>query len=1003
MGRINVFTLEASITLDASSYESEMAKAAKTAKDTGNAVSTSSSAMESAMIKVPVAADKVAKGMENLGKSTTKASDGIDGVKKTTEETKKPLGEIPPLTQKVKSAFEKLSESVTKQASDLDELKAKYASLYLEQGEESAEAQEVARQITELSTSLGENKAKISEAVDAANKFDTTMHDTSEAVDDVAEAVEDAGDKTNLFADILKANLASGAIISGVKKLAGVVADVGKAAYTSYAQHEQLTDGIKKLYGDAAQAVISNANGAYKSAQMSANSYMSNIMGFSAALVESLNKDQKEAAKVADTALRDVADNANAFGKYTVEELAGVYQALAKGQYQTLDNLMLGFAGTKEGLQQLLDKANELNEEQGIHTQYSINNFADIVNAIHKVQEEMGIAGTASGEAANTIEGSTAMAKAAWENLATGMADSSADMEGLTKDFVDSVFTAGRNIIPRVQQIVTGVGTATVEAISYLRETNSAIDLLVTAFEFAATAATVAGTAIGANMAGKAIANIATIFTANASALAFFTAESGKAAVAEATLNGVFSVSEIAVGVLTGKISLATAAQYAWNTAINANPIGLIAAAVAALAIGIGKATKAHKDFVKELAGEPQTVEEARAKVEELEQQYEEASKARLEAFSSDAGFSGDTVEMERLAEAIKQAKQNLADLEAQEQAAAEEAAKPVNVIKAASEEYAATAQSILEDYQNTYTTIYNGLHDVGSAFTSQIEVAKMSWDDFMGNLKGNTEVLQQIDEDFAFVSEKADLAGISVDGLSQYLASMSTGEQAGFLAGLRDELEDMSGGTDGLSKKLAELMDNVSAYEAAGAETSDGLALAVENVNARMQEAADSYVEKVGDLDQEAEATEAATNTMSGLVAGIDSSTPGVLAKLDSLASQMKSRLTNSFANYTLTIKANIKGSNVPGAKSGLDYVPYDDYLVRLHKGEKVLTAEEARAYRAGESAGASGGADYDGAGFSGGSRGVTIIQNIQSVAQTPVELAAATEAYFTQARWTI
>lgn len=836
----------------------------------------------------------------------------------------------------------------------------------------------------------------------AANVFElfaTISLDT----DEYERKLKDSENKTSTFTDVLKANLASGAIIAGVKKLAGVVADVGKAAYTSYAQHEQLTDGIKKLYGDAAQAVISNANGAYKSAQMSANSYMSNIMGFSAALVESLNKDQKEAAKVADTALRDVADNANAFGKYTVEELAGVYQALAKGQYQTLDNLMLGFAGTKEGLQQLLDKANELNEEQGIHTQYSIDNFADIVNAIHKVQEEMGIAGTASGEAANTIEGSTAMAKAAWENLATGMADSSADMEGLTKDFVDSVFTAGKNIIPRVQQIVTGVGTATVEAISYLRETNSAIDLLVTAFEFAATAATIAGTAIGVNMAGKAIANIATIFTANASALAFFTAESGKAAVAEATLNGVFSVSEIAVGVLTGQISLATAAQYAWNTAIAANPMGVLATAVAALAVGIGKATKAHKAFVKELAGEPQTVEEARAKVEELEQQYEEASKARLEMFTSDAGFSGDTVEMERLAEAIKQAKQNLADLEAQEQAAAEEAAKPANVIKAASEEYAAAAQSILEDYQNTYTTIYNGLHDVGSAFTSQIEVAKMSWNDFMGNLKGNTEVLQQIDEDFAFVSEKADLAGVSIDGLAQYLASMSTGEQAGFLAGLRDELEDMSGGTEGLSKKLAELMDNVSAYEAAGTETSDGLALAVENVKSRMQEAADSYVEKVGDLDQEAAATEAATNTMSGLVAGIDSSTPGVLAKLDSLASQMKSRLTNSFANYTLTIKANIKGSNVPGAKSGLDYVPYDDYLVRLHKGEKVLTAEEARAYRSEKSAGASGGADYDGVGFSGGSRGVTIIQNIQSVAQTPVELAAATEAYFTQARWTI
>lgn len=835
----------------------------------------------------------------------------------------------------------------------------------------------------------------------AANVFElfaTISLDT----DEYERKLKDSENKTSTFADVLKANLASGAIIAGVKKLAGVVADVGKAAYTSYARYEQLAGGAQLMFGDAYDFVAEKARNAYKTVQMSQNDYLQQVNGFATGLKTALGGNVQAAAELADKVITAEADVVAATGN-TQEAVQNAFNGIMKSNYTMLDNLQLGITPTKEGFQQLIDKVNEWNAENGEATAYTIDNLADCQAALVDYIEMQGLAGYAANEAAGTIEGSTASMKAAWQNLATGMADSSADMEGLTKDFVDSVFTAGKNIIPRVQQIVTGVGTATAEAISYLRETNSAIDLLATAFEFAATAATVAGAAIGANMAGKAIANIATVFTANASALAFFTAESGKAAVAEATLNGVFSVSEIAVGVLTGQISLATAAQYAWNTAIKANPIGLIAAAVAALAIGIGKATKAHKAFVKELAGEPQTVEEARAKVEELEQQYEEASKARLEMFSSDAGFSGDTVEMERLAEAIKQAKQNLADLEAQEQAAAEEAAKPANVMKAASEEYAAAAQSILEDYQNTYTTIYNGLHDVGSAFTSQIEVAKMSWDDFMGNLKGNTEVLQQIDEDFAFVSEKADLAGISIDGLAQYLASMSTGEQAGFLAGLRDELEDMSGGTEGLSKKLAELMDNVSAYEAAGTETSDGLALAVENVNARMQEAADSYVEKVGDLDQEAAATEAATNTMSGLVAGIDSSTPGVLGKLDSLASQMKSRLTNSFANYTLTIKANIKGSNVPGAKSGLDYVPYDDYLVRLHKGEKVLTAEEARAYRAGKSAGASGEADYDGVGFAGGGRGVTIIQNIQSVAQTPVELAAATEAYFTQARWTI
>jgi phage-related protein len=835
----------------------------------------------------------------------------------------------------------------------------------------------------------------------AANVFElfaTISLDT----DEYERKLKDSENKTSTFSDVLKANLASGAIIAGVKKLAGVVADVGKAAYTSYARYEQLASGAQLMFGDAYDFVAEKARNAYKSVQMSQNDYLQQVNGFATGLKTALGGNVQAAAKLADKVITAEADVVAATGT-TQEAVQNAFNGIMKSNYTMLDNLQLGITPTKEGFQQLIDKVNEWNAETGEATAYTIDNLADCQAALVDYIEMQGLSNYAAEEAARTIEGSTASMKAAWQNLATGMADSSADMEGLTQDFVDSVFTAGKNIIPRVQQIVTGVGTATVEAISYLRETNSAIDLLVTAFEFAATAATVAGTAIGANMAGKAIANIATIFTANASALAFFTAESGKAAVAEATLNGVFSVSEIAVGVLTGKISLATAAQYAWNTAITANPLGVLAAAVAALAIGIGKATKAHKAFVKELAGEPQTVEEARAKVEELEQQYEEASKARLEMFTSDAGFSGDTVEMERLSEAIKQAKQNLADLQAQEQAAAEEAAKPVNVIKAASEEYAATAQSILEDYQNTYTTIYNGLHDVGSAFTSQIEVVKMSWDGLMGNLHGNTEVLQQIDEDFAFIREKADLAGVSIDGLGKYLASMSDGEKAGFLAGVRKELEDMSGGTDGLSRKFATLMDGISAYEAAGTETSDGLALAVENVNARMQEAADSYVEKVGDLDQEAAATEAATNTMSGLVAGIDSSTPGVLDKLDSLASQMKSRLTNSFANYTLTIKANIKGSNVPGAKSGLDYVPYDDYLVRLHKGEKVLTAEEARAYRAGKSAGASGGADYGGAGFSGGSRGVTVIQNIQSVAQTPVELAAATEAYFTQARWTI
>lgn len=835
----------------------------------------------------------------------------------------------------------------------------------------------------------------------AANVFElfaTISLDT----DEYERKLKDSENKTSTFADVLKANLASGAIIAGVKKLAGVVADVGKAAYTSYARYEQLAGGAQLMFGDAYDFVAEKARNAYKTVQMSQNDYLQQVNGFATGLKTALGGNVQAAAELADKVITAEADVVAATGN-TQEAVQNAFNGIMKSNFTMLDNLQLGITPTKEGFQQLIDKVNEWNAENGEATAYTIDNLADCQAALVDYIEMQGLSNYAAEEAARTIEGSTAAAKAAWENLVTGMADSNADIEELTQNFVDSVFTAGKNIVPRVKQIATGIGTATTEIISYLRETNSTVGLVITVFEGVADAAIVAGSAIVASMAGKAIVNIATVFTANATALAFFTAESGKAAVAEATLNGVFSVSEIAVGVLTGQISLATAAQYAWNTAVKANPLGALAAVVSAVAIATVKATKAQKEHVHELAGKPETVEEATATLEDLREKYENAKIAQDELFKTNPTQWHPSAEMRLYADAIKEAEENLAALEAQEQAAAEEAAKPANVIKAASEEYAAAAQSILEDYQNTYTSIYEGLHNVGSAFTDVVEVTKIKWADAMANINGNSAVLEKMDENFDFISQAAAASGVSIEGFSGFLASMSTEDAAGVLAALRTELEKVGPDSESAKGPLTELADAISRYNEAGSGYSDSLALIVEDVNGRIKEATDNYIAAVGELDQEAEATEAATNTMDGLVSGITSSTPTVLAKLDSLASQMKSRLTNSFANYTLTIKANIKGSNVPGAKSGLDYVPYDDYLVRLHKGEKVLTAKEARAYRAGESAGASGGAGYDGAGFSGGSRGVTIIQNIQSVAQTPVELAAATEAYFTQARWTI
>ena len=233
-----------------------------------------------------------------------------------------------------------------------------------------------------------------------------------------------------------------------------------KKSVDAYGEYEQLAGGIKKLYGDAADDMMNYASVAYKTAGMSANQYMQNVTGFSAALLNSLQGDSKEAAKIADMAMQDISDNANTFGKYTAEELAGVYQALAKGQYMTLDNLNLGYGGTKEGMQQLIDKANELAKAQGMAGDLSIDSYADIVQAIHLVQENLNITGTTEKEAAKTIQGSINMTKAAWQNLVAGFADPEANIAELTKNVITSAGQAAGNVVPAIMQAASGISEA---------------------------------------------------------------------------------------------------------------------------------------------------------------------------------------------------------------------------------------------------------------------------------------------------------------------------------------------------------------------------------------------------------------------------------------------------------------------------------------------------------------------------------------------------------------
>lgn len=250
------------------------------------------------------------------------------------------------------------------------------------------------------------------------------------------------------------AKLGAAAIVAA----ATAVGALTKKSLEEYAEYEQLVGGVETLFKDSADVVMQYANNAYKTAGLSANDYMETVTSFSAALLQSLGGDTEAAAKQADLAITDMADNANKMGT-AMGDIQNAYQGFAKQNYTMLDNLKLGYGGTKEEMQRLIDDANALNAAQGNLTNYSIDSYADIVSAIHDVQTEMGITGTTAKEASTTIQGSLSAMKSAWTNLLTGIGDDSQDLDKLINNFVESTGTAAENILQRLGKIITGIGS----------------------------------------------------------------------------------------------------------------------------------------------------------------------------------------------------------------------------------------------------------------------------------------------------------------------------------------------------------------------------------------------------------------------------------------------------------------------------------------------------------------------------------------------------------------
>ena len=286
----------------------------------------------------------------------------------------------------------------------------------------------------------------------------------------ISEGTTAGGKKASIGLSNLASGFAMGigqAAFGAVEALGSKVVDVGKQAIGSYKDYEQLVGGTETLFGNAAKYVEDYANTAYKSAGLSTNEYLETVNGMAAALNQSTGSVW-QSAKLGNQAVIDMADNANKMGT-SMEMIQNAYNGFSKQNYTMLDNLKLGYGGTKKEMARLLEDATKLS---GI--EYDIENYADIVNAIHVIQEEMGIAGTTQLEATETIEGSLNMVKSAWDNLIAGLGKDDADIGNLIDKLLDSIFGTDKdkgfldNLLPRVETIVSGLDEFAIQLTSRL-------------------------------------------------------------------------------------------------------------------------------------------------------------------------------------------------------------------------------------------------------------------------------------------------------------------------------------------------------------------------------------------------------------------------------------------------------------------------------------------------------------------------------------------------------
>lgn len=419
---------------------------------------------------------------------------GIDGE----AEYRSQLNNIIQQSKTLDAEMKALTSSFDKEAS-AQEKAAKTAGLLEQQiATQQDRIAKLSEMVAKSAEVFGENatetlkwKEALANAQNDLNGMTTRLDEIENGVDDVNDSMEEGEKGAVSFADVLKANLLSDAIIGGVKALASAMAEVAKAAVDfgkdvveHFADYEQLQGGVQKLFdettqsweeyaesvGDASQEaflawsdmtknsrfVMQNAEQAFKTAGLSINEYMETVTGFSASLIESLGGDTEAAVAVADRAIRDMSDNANTFGT-DMQSIQNAYQGFAKGQYTMLDNLKLGYGGTKTEMERLIADAAKLTDVQselGITVDANSLSFGNIVNAISVMQTEMSIAGTTAKEAEGTISGSLTMLEKSYENFVTLLGSNTEDAAYYLDDVIDAFMKVVENIKPVVERMI---------------------------------------------------------------------------------------------------------------------------------------------------------------------------------------------------------------------------------------------------------------------------------------------------------------------------------------------------------------------------------------------------------------------------------------------------------------------------------------------------------------------------------------------------------------------